>query len=161
MFSKVKWRIFHTSGPLPQRTILSVCQQAVEMEHPREISTTQMTDWETPLSSLLKNFIHYSPVNGQQKYLMHTISCASKVAAWQSISQGSSVMHTGPALLHWHDRTLKSSGLKPIYCSLFFNTKDRESVESPGDTVQNLPDQEEGNLNYLYATLVPSSLGPT
>lgn len=141
MFSKVKWRLFHTSGPLCQRTILSVCQQAVEMEHPREISTTQMTDWEAPVSSFLKHFIHYSPVRGQQKYLMHTISCPSKFTAWQSISQGSSVMHTRPALLHWHDRTLRSSGLKPISCPLFCNTKDRQSDESLGHTVQNLPDK--------------------
>lgn len=43
-------------------------------------------DRETHVNSLLKNFTHFSAVNGQQSYLKHTISCASKVTAWQSIS---------------------------------------------------------------------------
>lgn len=71
----------------------------------------------------------------------------------------SSVMPTGPALLHRHGRMPKSSFLNPIFCSSFCHSKSKESVESPGGPLQNLLGQEEGNLNCLHVTFLPSPHG--
>lgn len=60
---------------------------------------------------------------------------------------------------HWHGRMPKSSFLNPISCSSSCNSKNKESAESPRGTLQNLLGQEEGNLNCLYVTFLPSPPG--